>query len=201
MLSGAHSASLIDYRLTLSKVSTPINCTSAGPVCQSCKNVVVCIHNSDNSWTHSSVETCPSGEKCIRGSCTSASDPVCDGVADLDFPCNAEGIFPDPFYCNKYVMCVNVGKKLQAYLTTCEEGLSYNIATGMCDTKLENSVCNGGDYPIPLCEKPGDTGPLRNKTAEYYMCQEYSRKIKYLYPFIDICPHAGQYDNFNCTTA
>ncbi|EFA05441.1 peritrophic matrix protein 1-B precursor [Tribolium castaneum] len=193
----SHASPLIDYRLTL---QPPKNCTSAGLLCETCSELVACVENNDHTFRKDHVQTCPSGQKCVKGGCSSDSDPFCDGVADLAFPCKKVGIFPDPFYCNKFVLCVDMGQsRLQAYSSRCEDGLGYNIETGVCDVKLSGG-CKVDEFPVPLCGKAGDSGALEGKPMEYYTCEEYSSGKRVLYPVIDVCPNAETYENYKCVS-
>ncbi|XP_044260987.1 uncharacterized protein LOC123008969 [Tribolium madens] len=195
-----HAIPLVDYRASLMRQPTK-NCTSAGLLCETCTDLVACIENNDHTFTKDFVQTCPAGQKCLKGECTNDYDPFCDGVADLAFPCKKVGIFPDPFYCNKYVMCVDLGQnRLQAYLSRCEEGLGYNIATGVCDVKLSGNGCKTDELPVPLCGKAGDSGALKGKPMEYYTCEEYNNVKRVLYPVIDVCPNAETYEDYKCVS-
>ena len=187
--------------MALSKTAeTPKNCTTSGLFCETCTSLVACMQNG-NTYTKENIQTCDSGEKCINNACTDAEDPICDGIADLAFPCQTVGIFPDPFYCNKFVLCVQVKNTLQAYPNQCEEGLGYNIGTGLCDIILPNGVCPQGDYPVPLCTRISQSDHLENKPQEYYTCKEYSTAKDVLYPFINVCPQAQIYNDYTCAAA
>ncbi|XP_063916951.1 uncharacterized protein LOC135132706 [Zophobas morio] len=199
LLASCHAKNLVDYRVALSKTcEKPKNCTTSGLFCESCSSLVACIQD-DDTYTKQNVKTCDYGEKCIKNKCTTAQDPFCDGIADLPFPCQAVGIFPDPFYCNKFVLCVQTKDTFKAYPNQCEQGLGYNIGTGLCDIVLPNGVCPDDEYPIPLCTELGHSEALEGKPQEYFICKEYGRSNDVMYPFIDVCSEAKTYDNYICS--
>jgi hypothetical protein len=135
-------------------------------MCESCTKLVSCVLNTDKSWTKTSIQSCASPQKCVNGACVNDVDPFCDGIAALAFPCQSEGVFPDPFYCNKFVMCVDTGNKvLKPYVSTCPDGYGFNIANDLCDVKLTDGVCPTGKYPVPLCSKAGQSEALAKKPA------------------------------------
>jgi hypothetical protein len=200
-LAVGHAEKVQDYRLALNlSADAPKDCTSAGLMCESCTKLVSCVLNTDKSWTKTSIQSCASPQKCVNGACVNDVDPFCDGIAALDFPCQSEGVFPDPFYCNKFVMCVNTGtdKGLKPYVSTCPDGYGFNIANDLCDVKLTDGVCPTGKYPVPLCSKAGQSEALAKKPAEYYMCEEYSDAKKVLYPFLNVCEGGVAYSNYKC---
>ncbi|XP_044252709.1 uncharacterized protein LOC123003783 [Tribolium madens] len=176
----------------------PKNCTKPGLFCETCSNLVACVQNDDETWTKDTVATCTSPKRCVRGKCTTDFDVFCSGLADLDFPCRKVGIFPHPFYCNKFVLCVK-DYNFRAYLNECEQGFGFNGRTDICDVPLEDGLCPEGVFPVPVCNTWGQSEALPENPAKYYVCEEYSSSTKMLYPVINVCPPGEIYDDFQCS--
>lgn len=149
-----------------------------------------CVPTDDEStFTKTPVQRCNVGEKCADAGCTTAPNVFCDGTACLPFPCQDVGLYLDPFYCNRFVLCVRVSPtKLTAYLNECPAGFAFDVATGLCSQKLEKTGCDPMNYPVPLCTSVAQNGPLDKKPALYYICEEYSTAYRVLYPVIHVCP-------------
>ncbi|XP_971708.2 uncharacterized protein LOC660379 [Tribolium castaneum] len=177
------------------------NCTKPGLFCETCSTLVACVQNDDETWTKDTVATCNKPERCVRGECTPDLDCFCSGLADSDFPCRKVGIFPHPFYCNKFVLCVKDYNynNLRAYLNECEYGFGFNTRTDICDVPLGDGLCPEGVFPVPPCQELGQSGALPENPAKYYLCEEYSTSNKMLYPVINVCPPGEIYDDFQCS--
>ncbi|RZC34209.1 peritrophic matrix protein 1-B [Asbolus verrucosus] len=199
----ANSTQFTDYRLALNLTAEEVQeCTAPGLFCESCTTVASCT-KTGSTFTKTIVGQCSANEKCVNGACTTASDPICDGIARIEFKCKKVGVFPDPFYCNKYYMCVNDGGTLKRFKNECEEGFGFNIATDLCSIKLINNRCVTGEYPVPLCKKLGESAAVAKKPAEYYTCVQKTVKVNgsmktVLYPELDECPNAKIFSNNEC---
>ncbi|RZC39644.1 hypothetical protein BDFB_007923 [Asbolus verrucosus] len=200
----AASKKHLDYRLALNLTVEPAkNCTDVGPFCETCSSLVACMQQGD-VFTKAKIGMCSPPEKCVQGVCTEDPEPFCDGIASLPFVCSTVGIFPDPFYCNKFVLCVADSQgNMKPYLNQCDEGYGYDVATDMCSIKLVNKDCTPGIYPVPLCKEAGQSAALVKKPSVYYLCQQRQVKIDakettVLYPMLAECPHGETYDNYAC---
>lgn len=174
------------------------NCTKPGPFCETCTSLVGCVQQSDGTWTKNPLAKCDAPTKCVGGVCTAKEEPFCWGTADLEFPCKKTGIFPHPFYCNKFVMCVYSASVMKAYLYECPENFRYNVKTDLCDVFLDSGECPEGVLPVPLCETAGQSDAIPEKPAMYYTCEQYSQVKKVLYPVLDLCPGAEIYEKYQC---
>ena len=142
----------LDYRLALAAECTPRECTSAGPLCESCTSLVACVEDGDTgNYTRNPIETCKGDTPlCIDGECTAGDDPFCTGLSEVSFVCNQIGVFPDPFYHNKYVFCYKDGSTFKSILNVCDDGFGFNIATDLCSEPVTNAECPYEPYPVPL---------------------------------------------------
>ncbi|KAJ3645668.1 hypothetical protein Zmor_023309 [Zophobas morio] len=185
--------------VTLSS-STPKKCTQPGLFCETCSSLVACIESANSTFIKEPINTCDSPSSCVGGTCVmNTTDPFCSGLADLKFICRHVGIFPDPFYCNKFVICVDTGSNsLQPYVNECEDGFQYNIFNSLCDIKLVDGECREGIYPVPLCRLHGQSTALAAKPQMYYVCERYSESKDVLYPVQNVCPGGQVYENYVC---
>ncbi|EFA07893.1 uncharacterized protein LOC660437 [Tribolium castaneum] len=184
--------------ITLGKSLEPVkNCTKPGPFCETCSSLVACVQDSDGSWTKNPLAKCDLPSRCVSGVCTTVEEPFCWGTADLEFPCKSVGAFPDPFYCNKFVLCVKEGARLKPYLNECPPGFGFDIKTDLCDSELGDGQCPE-TLPVPICTQAGQSGALDGKPAMYYICEQYSEVKKVLYPVLDVCPGAQVYEEYQC---
>ncbi|XP_044252776.1 uncharacterized protein LOC123003827 [Tribolium madens] len=190
-----HCANLPDYRSAIEPVK---NCTKPGPLCETCSSLVGCVQNADGTWRKNPLAKCDLPSRCVNGVCTTAEEPFCWGTADLDFPCQTVGIFPDPFYCNKFVLCVKEGARLRPFLNECPQGFGFNVETDLCDDELTDGQCPDGALPVPICKQAGQSGAIEGKPAMFYICEQYSQVKKVLYPVMDVCPGAQVYDQYQC---
>lgn len=183
----------------------PKNCTTQGLLCETCSSLVDCIKTSDNppTYTKTPIATCPTNEKCSVDTCTTAQDVFCDGTACLPFPCQDVGIYPDPFYCDYFVLCVRESPiKLTAFLNKCEAGYAFDIGTSLCTKELGSAGCSQDpvDFPVPFCNTLGQSGAIAAKPYLYYICEEYSTANRVLYPVLYKCPGSGIFQGNSCVT-
>ena len=109
------------------------------------------------------------------------------------------GIFPDPFYCNEFVLCVDKAHgKLVPFVNECGDGYGYNPGTSACDVQLDGGQCTEGQYPVPPCNYIGQSGALDENDSIYYTCEQYSKIKDVLYPVLDRCPHGEVYRDYGC---
>ncbi|KAJ3645666.1 hypothetical protein Zmor_023307 [Zophobas morio] len=196
------SEKLIDYRIPLASSCTPRECISPGPLCETCSSLVACVELANGTYGKHQLATCNSPTHCVHEVCTSDYDPFCAGATELSFPCNQVGSFPDPFYHNRFVLCVDDDSDLKAYSNVCEDGFSFNLANDLCSEVMAHAECPQEPYPVPICHILGQSGALEQKPAMYYICKErtYDSNKSALYPYLYLCPGGQEYKDFMCTS-
>lgn len=175
-----------------------VNCTVEGLMCKNCTQVALCISNGDGGFVQIDTENCDLDKKqtCLNAKCTIDPNPSCVESIDIPFPCNAKGVFPDPFDCKKYHICCNTEK---SDVNNCDINHAYDPLTTYCKTLLNNKTCT--EIPIPVCTKVGQLGALVKNKSIYYICQEKETpdKKKVLYPMQYLCPNGKSFVNNRCT--
>lgn len=201
---------VLDYRVT-SVQDTLKECPREGPYCESCTSLVICIYDEDNeNYTKTGGGSCPSSYNCLNrktangittGQCLNETDPICDHVDQVPFPCTSAGIFPDPFYFNKYVMCVSISSSLQPYSATCPSGYGFDVKSDLCSCKLNvDGLCGEDLFPIPVCQTVGEAYAVKGKPAMYYICETKTISSKaVLYPVLYVCEGGETYSNYECS--
>lgn len=209
-LATCYSKNIVDYRLTVA--SDPVlDCYQKGHFCESCTSLVSCQYEAaNNSYSKTSRTSCPKPQKClnkknsknqVEGQCSSDIDPICDNIIQVPFECTTEGIFPDPFYFNKFVMCVK-DPGLKPFSATCPSGYGFNVKTDLCDCKLSpEGQCGEEPYPIPVCQEANEAKAIEGKPALYYTCDTKTTKSgnAVLYPVQRICLGQETYSDYSCS--
>ncbi|KAF5308068.1 hypothetical protein FQR65_LT06443 [Abscondita terminalis] len=182
---------LVDYRLTSKhqlydypEKLLEEECSTTGLSCRGCCEVVLC--QKDNAIV---LGECPLDQVCMNGACYTHK---CTTSPNLPFICSTIGSFPDPVDCRLYHYCVPSeanDRVLEDYTIVCENSSAYgyNSTTTLCSKTLINGEC--GDYPIPLCTKLYQKGPVPGNPSLYYSCLQHPTETFLLYPYQKACPN------------
>lgn len=179
-----------------------VNCTKSGYLCENCTHVSYCIQIPGSIWLKEPLSECSSSEPCLSstGNCSTKSNPSCPiKIEGYEFVCYQIGIFPDPYDCAAYHMCIpsNLSDSESPVSNTsikftCDSGFGYDASTHKCSINLTNNKC----VPVsPSCKQIGQAGGFKQNPSLYYVCltQTVSDK-KVLIPAIFECPNDQQYD-------
>ncbi|XP_077298057.1 uncharacterized protein LOC143919554 [Arctopsyche grandis] len=168
-------------------------CENPGFMCDNCSTSAFCIPYPNGDYGKEIIETCPAGSTCLgeTGRCTTASNYECDGSSTgYEFYCIQPGVFPDPFSCKKYHICVP--GEYFSYQNECGLGFAYDPLTTLCSIKMVNNSCTS---VIPKCEKPLQSGPVLGNPSIFYMCRpRYINGNMVNLPDFFSCPFNEQYD-------
>ncbi|KAK4873756.1 hypothetical protein RN001_013116 [Aquatica leii] len=167
-------------------------CTKPGLQCGDCHTSILC-RLIDGKYQGTIYETCMDPQTCDKGTC---SDHPSISCVKYKYQCQmAEGVYPDPAFCQKYHYCVPKNGILEHTEGQCNEGYYYNILSTRCDMKLPPSkVCPVSS--IPKCTTPGQSSALKENPSIYYTCWPVQPKI--LYPILDACQNGQKYYNYSC---
>lgn len=128
-----------------------------------------CIDLGGGVWISYPIKTCDiaNGSYCNlnEGDC-SDSIGICSEVAQT-FTCTGEGIFPDPFDCQRYHMCVLYNQVYALESRTCAGLTAFSAVTSDCSASVLDSFCSGLQF---TCEKVGDTGAWPGNSNIFYIC-------------------------------
>uniref|UniRef100_A0A336MXQ5 CSON007908 protein n=1 Tax=Culicoides sonorensis TaxID=179676 RepID=A0A336MXQ5_CULSO len=162
-------ASMSSYRL----YQTTRQCEDGPPngfVCIGCEALAVCIKRNDR-WETIPVEVCDknNGFVCnvIEGACSNKTGP-CNPINNGTFSCTSVGIFPDPYDCQLYHICLVNNNNIVSSPVECRDGSAFNPITGDCSLNINSDVCL--DYGF-TCTKPGDMGPWKFNPNIFYVCK------------------------------
>uniref|UniRef100_A0A0A1X1E8 Uncharacterized protein F23F12.8 n=1 Tax=Zeugodacus cucurbitae TaxID=28588 RepID=A0A0A1X1E8_ZEUCU len=162
---------------------------TTGNICESCEQLSTCMRN-PSGWTQIPVNSCDTsrGIYCnsLLGMCSNALGPCHPFAIDGDFPCNSQGIFPDPYNCQKYHLCYIKDDTLQSEPVECYGDTAFNVATGQCTSNLQDNACKTQQFQ---CANAGEIHPWPNSPKFYYICNALSNKDgSILYPSLYLCP-------------
>ncbi|EDV38683.1 uncharacterized protein Dana_GF24908 [Drosophila ananassae] len=142
-----------------------------GPICESCELLATCVRHS-NGWVNIPVESCDvaNGYYCNArlGSCTNETGPCHPFGIEGNFQCTSQGIFPDPYDCQKYHMCYFVGATLVAAAVDCGNDKAFDARTGQCTLTLNDPVCLQRQYN---CPNAGFVAAWPSNPNIFYVCK------------------------------
>lgn len=172
-------------------------CTSPGLMCETCKKLVQCIETEPGNFTKILIEECNAAKNftCLKNKCSTAINPRCVS-SSTGFKCTHSGIFPDPYDCTRYHICMQQkdivgGKANQMVPMQCQGKYGYDPVSTYCKIPLTDGACPDTP-PVPECRKSGQSGPIQN-TSIYYIC------LQNLVPQLFMCPHGTVYIDSKCT--
>lgn len=104
------------------------------------------------------------------GKCTSDENLDCNpDSTEYKFKCHQKGMFPHPFFCNKYFICNESqtpdGDPQLADPTSCNSGFVYDPMTTLCNKRGECS-----SPPVKPCEVLGEMGGIEGHPSMYFVC-------------------------------
>lgn len=106
------------------------------------------------------------------------------------------GVFPDPYNCTKYYICVEgESGKLVSYAYSCSGNWGYNMLSTYCDIPLEYGSCPK-ELLTPPCKELASTGSLEKNKSIWYICV--LGKDNILVHDLHLCPNGHMYDGMMC---
>lgn len=192
------------FALTLSQIQPRETNTcegrqTTGNICESCELLSICVRNS-TGWMIIPIEICDTtkGYYCNSrlGMCSNSTGPCHPFAMDGNFPCTSQGIFPDPYDCQKYHMCYFAGVTLVSVSLDCSGNKAFNAATGQCTTTLQDPICLFRQFQ---CENVGDAHPWPNSPNIFYICRALSQQDeRVLYPSLYRCADGEVFNGYAC---
>ncbi|XP_030385766.1 uncharacterized protein LOC115632672 [Scaptodrosophila lebanonensis] len=175
---------------------------SPGPICESCDLLATCVRHS-SGWVNIPVEICDAqnGYYCNSqlGACSNATGPCHPFGIEGNFQCTSQGIFPDPYDCQKYHMCYFVAETLVAAAVDCANGKAFDTRSGQCTLSLQSSTCIQKQYDCPY---GGYVAPWPTNPNIFYVCKstvnQNMNDSMILYPSLHRCADGEVFEQFVC---
>lgn len=172
---------------------------TSGLICQSCNLLARCI-KMDGHWQTIPVETCNTDEGfyCNVNSkgCSNETGPCHPLGFEGNFACTSEGVFPDPYDCQKYHMCYRAGHTIVAANIECGGDRAFSAATGDCSLTLNDDVCHSRQY---LCNDSGDSMAWSSNRNIFFICKATSEHgQRTLFPALYRCASGEVFDGHDC---
>lgn len=174
-------------------------CTKPGMMCKSCEKLVMCIE-SEGKYEEMDLQTCSEEQTCLNNECSEDPNPLCPTGAQESFKCRATGMFPDPYNCNIYHICIQKSDQVTPndqdtqFAMKCDDGYGYDPVSTYCKNPLKNGVCPD-KLPVPVCKELGQSGALINPSI-YYICIFGSSGT--FVPELYLCPHGKKFIGGRC---
>lgn len=187
------------YSFTSRETSTCTDRSTSGLICQSCELIARCVRI-NNNWLTIPVETCntDAGFYCnlnVQG-CSNDTGPCHPFGFEGNFACTSEGVFPDPYDCQKYHMCYKAGSTLVSANIECGGNKAFSAATGDCSLTINNTVCTQRQYN---CTNAGDSAAWPNNRNIFYMCKAtLDQGERVLYPTMYRCASGEIFNGNDC---
>lgn len=172
---------------------------TSGLICKSCELLATCIRVHGN-WQMFPVESCNNDEGVYcnlraRG-CSNATGPCNPLGFEGNFACTSEGVFPDPYDCQKYHMCYRVGDANVSVKIECGNDRAYAAATGDCALSIKDTVCTQPQYK---CQNSGETNAWPGNANIFYICQAtYDHGQRILFPTLYRCAAREVFNGTDC---
>lgn len=156
----------------------------------------------DGNFFSNNMTSCGDGETCSSSKlqCTKDSNPECDGATSQnDFICYALGIFPDPYKCTIYHMCVpdatGVKPNPKSVIIPCPTGFAFDPVTSTC--RINMTALGGQCTPAVPMKCVNDTkGPIVQDPSIYYWCMK--NPAGQFYPVMFRCTKNQQFIDGIC---
>lgn len=173
---------------------------SSGLICQGCSLLARCVRIRGD-WETIPVETCSNedGYYCNvkMGGCSNQTGPCHPINIKSNFACTSEGVFPNPYDCQRYYMCYNAIKStLVAVHVECGGKRAFSAATGDCSLTLDDDVCATKQYS---CDNAGDSQAWPGNSNVFYICKaDFDQGHRILYPALYRCAWGEVFNGQDC---
>lgn len=172
---------------------------SSGLICQGCGLLARCVRIR-GGWETILVETCPTEEgyycNLNAGGCSNRTGPCHPLGFEGNFECTSEGVFPDPYDCQRYHVCYRAVHNLVAANIECGGNRAFSAATGDCSLTLDDDVCTTKQYS---CNHSGDSQAWLGNHNIFYICKaDFEQSQRILYPAMYRCASGEVFNGQDC---
>lgn len=173
------------------------NCTKSGYMCDDCRTSSLCILLSDGEYFKEFAATCNGQLSCLEstGRCTTQENIECDSnIVGYKFNCYQPGLFPHPFNCSKYFMCIKENGLLdqKPIELECKNGFGFNPLSTLCNKKVDVGKC---EKLVQPCKNQIASGYIPGNPSLYYVCLPTSNIY---FPQIFACPFNFEFNGEEC---
>lgn len=130
--------------------------------------------------------------------CSNDTGPCHPFGFEGNFACTSEGVFPDPYDCQKYHMCYRAGSTLVSANIECGGNKAFSAATGDCSNSINATTCTERQY---TCNNAGDSGAWSENLNIFYICKatlDHGERI--LYPTLYRCASGELFNGVDCVS-
>lgn len=172
---------------------------SSGLICQGCGLLARCVRI-HGGWETIPVETCSPEEgfycNLNVGGCSNRTGPCHPLGFEGNFACTSEGVFPDPYDCQRYHLCYRAIHTLVSANIECGGNRAFSAATGDCSLTLDDDVCTTKQY---TCQHSGDSQAWPGNRNIFYICKaNFEQGQRILYPAIYRCASGEIFNGQDC---
>lgn len=173
--------------------------STSGLICQTCELMATCVMV-DSAWMTVPVETCDTDEgyycNVARRGCSNETGPCHPFGYVGNFACTSQGVFPDPYDCQKYHMCYNAASQPVVANIECGGNKAFSAATGDCSMGLNDTVCSRPQF---TCSNSGDIAAWPGNANIFYICKAtLERGQRILYPTLYRCASGEVFNGRDC---
>lgn len=172
---------------------------TSGLICQSCELLARCVRI-DGAWETIPVEKCNPDEgffcNLANKGCSNRTGPCNPFGFEQNFPCTSEGVFPNPYDCQKYHMCHRVVHSPIPETVECGGDRAFSAASGDCSLSIRDDVCTEPQYK---CKNAGDSHAWPGNSNIFYICKAKSeRGVRILFPTLYRCSAGEIFNGHDC---
>lgn len=191
------SARLLSF--TSRETNTCSDRSISGLICQSCELVASCLII-NGQWQTVPVELCDTnnGFYCnlARKGCSNETGPCLPSGFEGNFACTSQGVFPDPYDCQRYHMCYNAKSTIVSANIECGTDRAFSATTGDCSKSINDTVCTRPQY---TCLSSGDSGHWPGNRNIFYICKAGTyQDQRILYPTLYRCAPGEVFNGRDC---
>lgn len=195
----SHWTTATEFQLTTRQTHSCAERSISGLICQSCELMATCVRIA-GKWHTLPVEMCDAsmGLYCNleKRGCSNETSPCHPFGYEGNFECTSEGIFPDPYDCQRYHMCYKSGKELRSSSVDCGSDRAFSAQTGDCSLSLRDEVCQGRQFK---CSSSGESAPWNGNRNIFYICKAtYDLGERIIYPTLFRCAPGEYYNGRDC---
>lgn len=192
-------ASTIDFSISNRETSNCADRSTSGLICNTCSMIATCVRV-NGVWLTEPVERCDTdaGMFCNLDAqgCSNATGPCHPFGYEGNFSCLSEGVFPDPYDCQRYHMCYRAGNIIVPANIDCGGIRAFSAATGDCSLTTKDSVCSKRQYN---CTRPGESGAWPGNKNIFFICKAtLDNGERILYPTLYRCAPGEKFEVDEC---
>ncbi|XP_055537968.1 uncharacterized protein LOC129725785 [Wyeomyia smithii] len=170
-------------------------CSGEGFICMTCRTAAQCLFI-NGEWRPQPFEDCDedNGFYCnvLERGC-SQNVGACSPGQEGSFVCNTEGVFPNPFDCQRYHLCRQEQQNMVSINMVCDT-MAFSAATGDCSLHRNDTICTTLQWS---CSRAGEMNSWPGNNNIYYLCIV-DTQSRALYPQLYRCSGDQIFNDGRC---